>query len=168
MSPISFAVARVNRLRQAAKKAREIAIHDTDLSGDRKVFSATDYANRLLDVFDTLWLQPEYALHAYAYRDSLGGNGRIWAVPADATPVASGKSPNLEDEWMQRPPGAVQLMQAIAGDGSPWSYLSASILSREADEFGAWWHGCDWSVHTIISGSSPFQVGDWSCVRPSG
>ena len=34
-------------------------------------------------------------------------------------------------------------MQAIEGDGSPWSYLSASILSREAEEFGAMWHGVD-------------------------
>ena len=46
---------------------------------------------------------------------------------------------------------AVPLMQAIEGDGSPWSYLSASILSREAAEFGAMWHGCDWSDQTILS-----------------
>ena len=42
-------------------------------------------------------------------------------------------------------------MQAIEGDGSPWSYLSASILSREAVEFGAVWHGCVWSDQTILS-----------------
>ena len=43
-------------------------------------------------------------------------------------------------------------MQAIEGDGSPWSYLSASILRREAAEFGAFWHGCVWSPQTILSG----------------
>ena len=34
---------------------------------------------------------------------------------------------------------------------TPWSYLSASILSREAAEFGAIWHGCVWSDQTILS-----------------
>ena len=49
-------------------------------------------------------------------------------------------------------------MQAIEGDGSPWSYLSASILSREAAEFGAVWHGCVWSDQTILS-KPPRQAG---------
>ena len=57
------------------------------------------------------------------------------------------------------PPGAVPLMQAIEGDGSPWSYLSASILSREAAEFGAIWHGCVWSDQTILS-KPPRQADD--------
>ena len=42
-------------------------------------------------------------------------------------------------------------MQAMEGDGSPWSYLSASALCREAAEFGAIWHGCVWSDQTILS-----------------
>ena len=50
-------------------------------------------------------------------------------------------------------------MQAIEGDGSPWSYLSASILSREAAEFGAIWHGCVWSDQTILS-KPPRQADD--------
>ena len=58
-----------------------------------------------------------------------------------------------------RPPGAVPLMQAIEGDGSPWSYLSASILRREAAEFGARWHGCVWSDQTILS-KPPRQADD--------
>ena len=159
MNPISFSITRVNRLREVAENAREIPMHDTDPSGEGRAFSATDYANDLLGVFDTLSLKPEFALYAFAYRDFYGGNGRIWAVPADSVPVASDGRPRLEDERMQRPPGAVPLMHAIEGDGSPWSYLSASILSREAAEFGAWWHGCDWSVHTILS-KPPQQADD--------
>ena len=31
------------------------------------------------------------------------------------------------------------------------SHVSASILSREAAEFGAWWHGLEWSVQKILS-----------------
>ncbi len=67
--------------------------------------------------------------------------------------VAPDECPSLEDTWLHppRPPGAVPLMQAIEGDGSPWSYLSASILRREAPEFGAPWHGCDWTPQTILS-----------------
>ena len=42
-------------------------------------------------------------------------------------------------------------MQLIEGDGSPWSYLSAPILGRDAAEFGARWHGCVWSDQTILS-----------------
>ena len=50
-------------------------------------------------------------------------------------------------------------MQAIEGDGSPWSYLSASLLRREAAEFGAFWHGCEWTSQTILS-KPPRQVDD--------
>ena len=57
------------------------------------------------------------------------------------------------------PPGAVLLMQAIDGDGSPWSYLSASILSREAAEFGARWPGLVWTGQTILS-KPPRQTDD--------
>ena len=42
-------------------------------------------------------------------------------------------------------------MQATERDGSPWSCLSASILRREAPEFGPLWHGRDWTPKTILS-----------------
>ena len=41
-------------------------------------------------------------------------------------------------------------MEAIEGDGTPWSYLSASLFAREAGEFGAMWHGCSWSDQSIL------------------
>lgn len=154
MKPISFSISRVNRLRRAAGKATEFPEFDASSPPDGRAFSATDKARALLEVFDTLWLKPGFALWAYAYRDFHGGNGEIRALPTDAVPGASGESPS-PGELMVPPTGAVPLMQAINGDGSPWSYLSASILSREADEFGAWWHGCDWSVQTIVSRAPP-------------
>ena len=55
-------------------------------------------------------------------------------------------------------------MQAIEGDGSPWSYLSASILAREAAEFGARWHGCVWSDQKIIA--KPPRESGWEWRRP--
>ena len=116
-------------------------------------FASAYDANDLVRVFDTLRLKAGFALHAYEYREGSNGNGIIWAVPADAPLVAPDDCPRLEDTWLgpPQPPGAVPLMQAIEGDGSPWSYLSASILCREAAEFRAIWHGCVWSDQTILS-----------------
>ena len=159
MTTIPFSIARVNRLRRAAIKAREIPDKDSELSDDGNWSFAHEQANDLLGVFDTLWLKPGFVLHAYVYREFHGGNGWIWAVPADSVPVASRQDPTLQHGRTMRPPEAIPLMQAIEGDGSPWSYLSASILSREAAEFGAFWHGCEWSVHTILS-KPPRQADD--------
>ena len=107
-------------------------------SSDGWFASAYDPSD-LMRVFDTLWLKAGFTLHAYEFRAGSNGNGIIWAVPADAPLVTPGDCPRLDDTWLQppQPPGAVRLMQAIEGDGSPWSYLSASILCREAAEFGA-------------------------------
>ena len=148
MKSVSFSIRRVNRLRRAAERARSIPDEPAD-----GWFACAYDANDLIRAFDTLRLKPGFALHAYAYRAGGNGNGVIWAVPADAPLLAPGECPRLEDEWLHppRPPRAIPLMQAIEGDGSPWSYLSASILRREAEEFGAVWHGCAWSDQTIIS-----------------
>ena len=159
MKTTFFSITRVNRLRRAAVKAREIPAKGSSWWHGENASIAHGQANDLLGVFDTLWLKPRFVLYACVYQEFIGGNGRIWAVPADSVPVASDGRPNLEEELMKRPPGAVPLMEAIEGDGSPWSYLSASILSREAAEFGAYWHGLDWSVHTILS-KPPRQADD--------
>ncbi len=157
MKSVSFSIRRVNRLRRAAERARAVPADDVDLP---QVESPSDgwsasalRATELLRVFDVLWLKPGFALHACEFRAGSNGNGIIWAVPADAPLVAPDDCSRVEDAWLQppRPPKAVPLMQALEGDGSPWSYLSASILSREAAEFGAIWHGCVWSDQTILS-----------------
>ena len=163
MKSVSFSIRRVNRLRRAAEKARQLASAPDPLaevdpfSGG---WSASDGANDLIRVFDALRLKSGFSLRAFVYRAGGNGNGIIWAVPADAPPVTADDCPRLEDSWLQppQPPGAVPLMQAIDGDGSPWSYLSASILRREAAEFGAIWHGCVWSDQTILA-KAPLQAG---------
>ena len=157
MKSVSFSIRRVNRLRRAAERARSDRAEDSDLphvGNAADGWFGSDYrANELLRVFDTLWLEAGFALRAFEFRAGSNGNGIIWAVPADAPLVAASECPRLEDTWLQppRPPAAIPLMQAIEGDGSPWSYLSASILGREAAEFGAVWHGCVWSDQTILS-----------------
>ena len=150
MKSVSFSITQVNRLRSAAVEARTLLAERPD---PWPVHDADD----LIRVFDTLWLKAGFALHAY---DS-GGSARgiIWAVPADAPLVAPGEWSRLEDTWLPQPPEAVPLMQTIEGDGSPWSYLSASILSREAAEFGARWPGLVWTGQTILS-KPPRQTDD--------
>jgi hypothetical protein len=75
------------------------------------------------------------------------------------------------------PPGAPgDVMEAIDGDGTPLSYLSASIFAREIREFGARWHGCAWSTHSIL-GADPFTgyapkmittgAGQWKWIEPA-
>ncbi len=152
MKSISFSITRVNGLRRAAAKAREIPY---ERSGPSQAgwFASTYDANELISVFDTLRLKPGFALRAYEFREDSDGNGIIWAVPADTPELPPDNGTWLYGSlsYPPKPPGAVPLMQAIEGDGSPWSFLSASILRREAAEFGALWHGCDWTPQTILS-----------------
>ena len=160
MKSVSFSITRVNCLRCAAVRARTALAEGSDRwrveSLSNGWFAYAD-ANDLIRVFDTLWLKDGFAPRAY----ESGGSSRgvIWAVPADTPLVAPGEWSRLEDTWLPRPPGAVPLMQAIEGDGSPWSYLSASILSRESSEFGARWPGCVWTDQTILS-KPPRQADD--------
>jgi hypothetical protein len=89
-------------------------------------------------------------------------------MPADARFPDPDECPKLTDRnWeTPKPPMAVDdRMDAIEGDGTPWSYLSASIFAREAAEFGAMWHGCSWSTHTIL-GADPWKCDPAAKDRP--
>ena len=156
MKSISFSITRVNSLRRAAARARETPDERSGPSQE-DWFSSIYDANELVSVFDTLRLKPGFALRAYEFRQGPDGNGIIWAVPADAPQPPRDPGTRLHGSLLDppKPPGAVPLMQAIEGDGSPWSFLSASILRREAAEFGAFWHGCDWTPQTILSKPPP-------------
>lgn len=151
-------IERVARLRRAAERARELLLDHHDTGPEREQshgWFATAYdANESVNVLDTLQLKAGFALRAYEYRSGPHGNGFMWAVPIENRLLAPEERPSVEDTGLSRPkpPGAIPLMRAIEGDGSPRSYLSASILHREAAEFGACWHGCFWSPQTILSG----------------
>ena len=115
---------------------------------------------RLVPLFKTLKLKRGFVLRAYQFADGGNGNGIVWALPQDA----DFPDPNeaLKERFgFPRPPkpnrALDNYMEAIEGDGSAVSYISASILSRELQEFGALWHGCDWSLHTVL-GADPWTT----------
>jgi hypothetical protein len=102
----------------------------------------------MLQVFSTLHLKPGFALRAYQYRQSNNGNGVVWAMPENLPFPEPNKCPPGEPP---RPSGTLDdVMESIEGDGSPLSYLHASLLARELAEFGAFWHGVYWGAFQIL------------------
>jgi hypothetical protein len=106
-------------------------------------------AAALLAEVPALWLEPGWALQAFAFRSGANGNGVVWAVPegapsnAPAWPSASLLSP-------PRPPLARPPIEALRGDGSDAALLQAAILLRELGEFAAEWHGVEWGTHRLV------------------
>jgi hypothetical protein len=154
-SQTAFALGPVIELRERAVRAR--AVSAAGAEGWSK--SDTD-PEQLLEVFAALRLRPGLTLRAYQYSAGRNGNGIVYAMPADApfpeprrcTEGPFSPVPGVVLET-PRPPNALEeLMEAIEGDGSPWSYLSASLFAREAREFGALWHGAIWSDVAVLGG----------------
>ncbi|HWI53942.1 MAG TPA: hypothetical protein VNT01_17520 [Symbiobacteriaceae bacterium] len=103
--------------------------------------------NKLLAAFPCLQLKPGYTLFTQLYAAGGNGNGFTYAYPTGA------RLPRKTlTRWPdQAPQQAEAPMAAIEGDGTPWSYLCASLLGRELDELGAQWHGCSWSTHDLCT-----------------
>jgi hypothetical protein len=148
MTICTFDRRRLTALRRRAEKARQG--QEPPPAGWSK--SAIDPMG-VVDAFDALRVRAGFTLRAYQYY--CGGNGHaiVWAMPAGS------EFPEPQDCSLRavsvldrpRPPGALDdVMEVIEGDGSPWSYISASLFWREIREFGAIWHGCDWTSHNVL------------------
>lgn len=97
--------------------------------------------------FSPLQVDPDYRLAAYILRNGRESESRVWALPEAES------LPSLIDRAAEpaRPPRALpDPMQAIQGDGSPLSYLAASILARELVEFAAFGHARQWGSDAIL------------------
>jgi len=115
---------------------------------------------QLLGTFSALRLREGFVLRGYVFRAGDNGNGIVWAVPVEADFPEPVGCESVDGRFLSppRPPAALaDLMEAIEGDGTAWSYLSASLFAREAAEFGAAWHGCDWSADEIL-GADPWTT----------
>lgn len=147
-----FTVRQINILRGRAQRAA--AMPEPVVEGWSK---CTADPMRLLAAFKSLRVREGYVLRAYQYFTGGNGNSVVCALPVAADfpepDNCRGERADLFDP--PRPLLALErMMQGIDGDGTPRSYLSASIFLRELTELGALWHGCDWSTRSIV-GTDP-------------
>ena len=113
---------------------------------------------KLLRLFPALQMKEGYTLHGCRYFASGNGNGLVCATKEEncnfeLLPIVNGDLvlfPMSAEEFESVEGTLSDFMQAIEGDGTPWSYLSASILARELLEYGALWHGASWSTYTLL------------------
>ena len=101
----------------------------------------------MVSAMPALRMKPGYVLRAYQYRADRDGNGVVWALPTGARFPKPGKG---QDEPPRPPRTLDNVMQAIDGDGTPLSYLSASLLAREFSDFGAFGHGVQWGKCVVL------------------
>jgi hypothetical protein len=146
----AFPVEKIQQLRRRAEKARSLP------GGVPEGWSKSPVdPMQVLQVFDCLHIKNGLTLRSYLYDQSILSTGQVWAIRVDA----AFPEPNSLSGFPPKPLSALDhVMDGITGDGSPWSYLCASILSRELAEFGARWHGCNWTTHTLI-GADPLISG---------
>jgi hypothetical protein len=156
----TFPIRKVNALRLRARRISEV-----EMEGPEEGCYECDVdPTTIIEVFDNLHLKAGYTLWACQHRSYGDGRADVWAIPDDgARPEKVGdiESPQVDPTWPTLHYGSAASkspMEMIEGDGTPWSYLCASLLSLELAEFGAEWHGCWWGTHTIL-GEDPF-LGD--------
>jgi hypothetical protein len=111
-----------------------------------------------------LWLKPGFRLVSFIYRQTGAGRGAVFAVPeAYSTTDWLEKSIAKSRDMLQppAPEGAIAAMEAIAGDQSAASFLLASVLRHELEEFGALGQQCNWSHHRVIDTIPPQLNWQW-------
>ena len=163
-SNITFSIEVVQQLRQCAQEACEVPNE-----GSEGWTKSDVNPMQLLASFPLLKLKEGLVLRAYQCRMGSDGKGIVWAMPEQLAFPEPEACLTLKEELLKppQPPGALSnLMEAIEGDYSPLSYLSASLFAREVAEFGAMWHCCNWGLHQII-GSDPWIYPQSSTQRSS-
>lgn len=146
----------IRRVQHLRLQAREVSAFPDD--GSEGWTKSVVDPTVLFEAFTSLRLKKGFALRAYHLRTGGNGYGFVYAMP-EATPFPEPQECTSDVNRSLSPPvppGSLDdVMQAIEGDGSLWSYFSASLFARELAEFGALWHGCDWGAHAILGGN-PF------------
>lgn len=104
----------------------------------------------LLDYFASLRLKQGYVLRAYECHQSPNSWGVVWAMPAALSfpePRANGNG------RPPKPEGALDdAMEAIEGDDTPYSYLCASLLARELEQFATLSPDNEWLNCFVLDG----------------
>ncbi len=126
-------------------------------------FKASSDPTELVNGCPGLKIKTGYVLRSYVYSDGPNAESVVWALPSSAQFPDPDPRRHIGLTTPPRPPEALSdFIHAIEGDGSPWSYLAASILERELGEFIASWHGIRWGRHRVLD-EDPFEA-----ARPRG
>ena len=142
----------IRRIRALAQKAAEV----TGPAPSEWVLSAVD-PSKIVAAFPPLRVKKGFVLRGYECGWGLNSSGSVVVMPANA-PYPGQNGEAIDYLGFDGPAGHLgDVMQAVEGDGSPWSYLCASVLSRELGEFGARWHGQHWVTHTILT-ANPWKA----------
>lgn len=117
-----------------------------------------------------LQINPGYRLVSYLYRASNNGVGLVFALPENLSTTAHLEKALAGSGTIAQPPqpeGALtHFMDAITGDQSPVSFLVASILRRELQEFGAAGRHCSWNHHRLIDAVPTKLAWVWRVEQP--
>ncbi|HEY9738064.1 MAG TPA: hypothetical protein V6D06_17350 [Trichocoleus sp.] len=130
--------------------------------------STIDPAEALLKL-PGLWIRAGIRLVTYLQRRPDGGLGLTWALPEllstteqleAAIAVSNGTQP-------PHPQGALaNVVEALEGDGSLSSFLTASIFLRELKEFGRFGKQARWSHHRFVDQVPPQANWQWRTQMP--
>lgn len=108
----------------------------------------------LLNYFGPLRLKSGYALRAYECHQAPNSWGVVWAIPVtmpfpEPRPNGDGRPP--------KPEGALDnVMEAIEGDDTPYSYICASLLARELEQFATISPESEW-LNCFVLDSDPWN-----------
>lgn len=117
-----------------------------------------------------LQVKTGWRLVPYLLRTLDGGVGHVCAVPEGGSNTSVLESALPEDtawHYPPFPPGSLShAMMALDGDHSAASYMIASILCREMQEFGAVGKDQQWRYHRIIATVPPQLQWRWKTDLP--
>lgn len=138
------------------------------------------YPESIVKACPDLSLSDSWHLEAYQFYEGGNANAKVFALPegkhllppeeafATGTDDKSSTEPYVFWPWPPAPAYADQnVMAHITGDDSPYSYLQASLLSRQLAEVGAAWHGISWGVTDIIDSIPDIGEMNWTEPVPS-
>jgi hypothetical protein len=107
-----------------------------------------------------LKLKDNIRLVTYLYRFQEQGLGATWAVPEihSTTALLEQALAHSDRSRHPQPQGSLEdVMDAMVGDGSPLSFVVATLLCRELRELGMLGQDCNWSKHRLL-GTLPATV----------
>ena len=117
-----------------------------------------------------LKLKSDVRLVSYLYRNGQDGLGLVMAVPETLSTTAQLEKALQTANGLTHPPkphGALSsLMDAFEGDRSPISFVIASMLRRELQEFGAVGKRRNWCHHRLIDAIPPQAKCVWRVEQP--